>query len=93
VDKILGRYAKNWIFPQNKILQYLFFKVSARLYKSPVCKLGLHEISMDQPGDRVGVRLEIGMHASEQILKKDDVDGFSSVSDSCFMSSAFFTLA
>jgi hypothetical protein len=24
--KILGRYAKNWIFPQNKFLQYYFSK-------------------------------------------------------------------
>jgi hypothetical protein len=58
---------------------------------TPVCKIGLNEISTDQPGNRAGVRLK-GM-LLDRYLKKDDVYVFSSASDICFMSSSFLILA
>jgi hypothetical protein len=42
-NKILGRYAKIWIFYKNNILQNNFFKVSAWLSNYVVCKIGLRQ--------------------------------------------------
>ncbi len=46
-EKILGRYAKYWIFHQNNICS-LFFKVGAWLYNHAVCKIGLRYILYNQ---------------------------------------------
>ncbi len=40
-NKILGRYAKIWIFHENSIMQNYFSKVSAWLSNHAVCKIGL----------------------------------------------------
>ncbi len=41
-NKFLGRYAKNWIFHQNNILQYFFSKlVHGYIFNHAVCKIGL----------------------------------------------------
>jgi hypothetical protein len=43
-NKIVGWYAKNWIFYQNNIMQYyVLFKVSAWLSNHTAVKIGLTE--------------------------------------------------